>query len=67
MVYYVVEGKGKLSLTTPDRNNHPGWWVQAMPCAYAHYAAPPDARALVLICQCPVYVHRGTQATAPPR
>ena len=28
-------------------------------------AVPPDARALVLICQCPVHVPRGTPATAP--
>ena len=28
-------------------------------------AVPPDTRALVLICQCPVHVPRGTPATAP--
>ena len=62
----------ELRLLTPDVNTRPGWWLQAMAYAYAWSAppppraVPPDVRALVLICQCQVYVPRGTPATVPP-
>ena len=71
-VYYVIEGRVQLRLPTPEGGSRPGWWLQAMAYAYAWSAppppraVPPDTRALVLICQCPVHVPRGTPATAPP-
>ena len=71
-VYYVIEGRVQLCLPTPTGGTWPGWWLQAMACAYAWSAppppraVPPDTRALVLICQSPVHDPRGTPATAPP-
>ena len=71
-VYYVIEGRVQLRLPTPEGGTRPGWWLQAMAYVYAWSAppllraVPPDTRALVLICQCPVHVPRGTPATAPP-
>ena len=71
-VYYVIEGRVQLRLPAPEGGTRPGWWLQAMAYAYAWSAppppraVPPDTRALVLICQCPVHVPRGTPATAPP-
>ena len=68
----MIEWKVELRLPTPDGNTRPGWWLQAMAYAYAWFApppprgVPPDTRALLLICQCPVHVPRGTPATAPP-
>ena len=71
-VYYVIEGRVQLRLPAPEGGTRPGWWFQAMAYAYAWSAppppraVPPDTRALVLVCQCPVHVPRGTPATAPP-
>ena len=71
-VYYVIEGRVQLRLPTPEGGSRPGWWLQAMAYAYAWSAppppraVPPDTRALVLICQCPVHVPRGAPTTAPP-
>ena len=71
-VYYVIEGRVQLRLPAPEGGTRPGWWLQAMAYAYAWSAppppraVPPDTRALVLICQCPVHVPRGAPATAPP-
>ena len=71
-VYYVIEGRVQLRLPAPEGGSRPGWWLQAMAYAYAWSAppppraVPPDTRALVLICQCPVHVPRGAPATAPP-
>ena len=62
----------QLRLPAPEGGTRPGWWLQAMAYAYAWSAppppraVPPDTRALVLVCQCPVHVPRGTPATAPP-
>ena len=62
----------ELCLPTTDGSTRPGWWLRAMAYAYAlsalapSRAVPPHTRALVLICQCPVHVPRGTPATAPP-
>ena len=71
-VYYVIEGKVQLRLPTPEGGTRPGWWLQAMAYAYAWSAppppraAPPDTRALVLVCQCSVHVPRTAQEAAPP-
>ena len=74
-VYYVIEGKVEFRLPTPDGGTRPGWWLRAMAYVYPWSApsppravppVPPDTRALVLVCQCPVHVPRGTPAAAPP-
>ena len=71
-VYYVIEGRLHLRHPTLEGGSRPRWWFQAMAYAYAGSttppprAVPPDTRALVLICQCPVHVPRGDPATAPP-
>ena len=63
-VYYVIEGKVELRLPTPDGGTRPCWWLQAT--AYATpRAAPPDSRALVLVCKCPVHVPHGTPPPPP--
>ena len=70
-VYYMIQGKMELRLPTPNRSTRPGWWLQAMAYAYACYAPPParavplDTRVVVLICQSPVHVPRGTPAADP--
>ena len=71
-VYYVIEGKVEPRVPTPDGGTCPGTWLQAMAYAYASSAppppraVPPDNRALVLACRCPVHVRRGTPAAIPP-
>ena len=71
-VYYVIVGRVQLGLPTPERGTRPGWWLQAMAYVYASSAPPlpraipPDTRALVLVCQCPVHVPRGAPTAAPP-
>ena len=71
-VYYVIQGKVEFRLPTPHGSTRPGWWPQAMAYAYAWSAPPPPravppaSRALVLVCQCPVHVPRGTPAPVPP-
>ena len=71
-MYYVIEGRVQLRLPTPEGGSRPGWWLQATAYAYAWSAppppraVPPDTRALVLICQCPVHVPRGAPTTTPP-
>ena len=71
-VYYMIEGRVQLHLPTPEGGTRPGWWLQAMAYAYAWSAppppraVPPDTRALMLVCQCPVHVPRGAPTAAPP-
>ena len=71
-MYYVIEGRVQLRLPTPEGGTRPGWWLQAMAYTYAWSAppppraVPPDTRALVVVCQCPVHVPRGAPTAAPP-